>query len=163
MTSLQTSRCYIDHYGRYHVCPADIIPQTRRGVHALVEHAGRVLVVLPPTADWLELPGGGIEPGESLQEALSRELREEAGLLLAPVALGLLAEVQLDSRYYSTKNAAWWLYTQCFVHLRLDETPVFGLPEERGHERQWLDLDTLPDAALHHVHRLGIDRLLSGM
>jgi 8-oxo-dGTP pyrophosphatase MutT (NUDIX family) len=37
---------------------------------------------------WWELPGGGMEPGESVAETAVRELREETGFVLAPSAVG---------------------------------------------------------------------------
>jgi 8-oxo-dGTP pyrophosphatase MutT (NUDIX family) len=51
----------------------------------LRDRAGRILlfraVLASRTAGhWWELPGGGIEPGESYQQAAVRELREETGL-----------------------------------------------------------------------------------
>lgn len=60
----------------------------RRGVVAVMERAGRFLVikrsvhvVAPGT---LCFPGGGIEPGESAEEALIRECEEEIGLRILP-------------------------------------------------------------------------------
>jgi 8-oxo-dGTP pyrophosphatase MutT (NUDIX family) len=59
----------------------------------LADAGGRVLLFHVETEDvpggWWELPGGGIEPGESYREAAVRELREEAGLVLEPARIGL--------------------------------------------------------------------------
>ena len=48
-------------------------------VAALVTNeAGEILLVKSPWRGW-EYPGGLIEPGETFQDALKREVREEAG------------------------------------------------------------------------------------
>jgi 8-oxo-dGTP pyrophosphatase MutT (NUDIX family) len=36
--------------------------------------------VMPETGTWWELPGGGVEPGESTTETAVREVREETGI-----------------------------------------------------------------------------------
>jgi len=59
----------------------------------LRDRAGRILLfraVLASRADthWWELPGGGIEPGESYQHAAVREIREETGLQISPAQVG---------------------------------------------------------------------------
>lgn len=49
-------------------------------VAALVRNKeGKILLVNSPWRGW-EYPGGLIEPGETFQEALKREVREEAGV-----------------------------------------------------------------------------------
>jgi len=60
------------------------------GVGAIVVHRGRVLLIrrgqAPRKGQW-SLPGGLVELGESLQDALIREIREETGLAVEPVEL----------------------------------------------------------------------------
>lgn len=62
-------------------------------VKAIVIYHGKTLIMkrVRPSSDglgWWELPGGGLEYGETPHEALKRELREETGLeikILKPV------------------------------------------------------------------------------
>lgn len=53
-------------------------------VHGLCWQEGRLLVIghrgLIPGALWWAPPGGGVEPGESLIQAVEREMREETHL-----------------------------------------------------------------------------------
>lgn len=48
---------------------------------------GRMLVVRPSNADVWFLPGGLVEPGESLQQAAARETLEEVGVRVDPAQL----------------------------------------------------------------------------
>jgi len=59
----------------------------------LLDPEGRVLLfhgIDPqhPEAPWWYTPGGGVEPGETPQQAAARELSEETGLTVEPAALG---------------------------------------------------------------------------
>jgi 8-oxo-dGTP diphosphatase len=60
------------------------------GVGAIVVQDGRVLLVCrgtePLKGHWT-LPGGVLEVGETLLEGVTREVREETGLLVEPVEL----------------------------------------------------------------------------
>jgi len=57
-------------------------------VSAVVWRDGRFVVVRrarPPAQGVFTLPGGGVEAGETLKQAVVRELREETGLIVEPI------------------------------------------------------------------------------
>lgn len=59
-------------------------------VSAAIFRDGRVLIVRrarPPAHGLHTLPGGGVELGETLEQAVIREVREETGLAIAPLEL----------------------------------------------------------------------------
>ncbi len=51
----------------------------RIGVFAVIEREGRYLLARRRDIGWWNLAGGGMEYGETVQEALAREVREEIG------------------------------------------------------------------------------------
>lgn len=55
----------------------------RVAVSALVFKEGRVLLSLRRDIDWWNLPGGGVEIDETVDEAVCREVLEETGLEVA--------------------------------------------------------------------------------
>lgn len=60
-----------------------MIARVEVAVGAIVRRAGRLLLVRrgrPPAAGEWSVPGGRVEPGEMLAEAVVRELAEETGL-----------------------------------------------------------------------------------
>ncbi len=69
----------------------------RVGVGGVVIDRGRVLLVrrgqAPLKGEW-SIPGGLVELGESLREAVSREIKEETGLRVRPIGvLGIFERV----------------------------------------------------------------------
>ncbi len=59
-------------------------------VSAAIVRDGRVLVVRrarPPAYGLFTLPGGVVEAGETLHEAIAREVSEETAIMIEPVAL----------------------------------------------------------------------------
>ena len=59
------------------------MPSSRRfriGVYALIFNGESILLAHRRDIDWWNLPGGGMEAGETVDEAMIREVREETGL-----------------------------------------------------------------------------------
>ena len=60
------------------------------GVGAIIFKRDRILMAQrgkEPLKGWWSLPGGALETGESLADAVRREVREETGLDVEPIAL----------------------------------------------------------------------------
>ena len=56
-------------------------------VSAVVVDAGRLLVIRRTDNDLWSIPGGGMEPGGTVSEAVIREVREESGYNVKPTRL----------------------------------------------------------------------------
>ena len=86
-----------------------------------------------------QLPGGGIDPGESPTEALHREVLEETGWrIAAPRRLGAFRDFTYMPEY------DLWAEKICHVYLA---TPVLrlGPPTEEGHTALWATPDIAAD------------------
>jgi 8-oxo-dGTP diphosphatase len=74
----------------------------RPAAYGLLEQEGRLALVhvsLPDRAAFFDLPGGGIDEGESEAQALIREFGEETGLEVAPGDLVTRAEQYMISAH----------------------------------------------------------------
>ncbi len=69
-----------------------------RGI--VIDPQGRVFLVKHSYVSGWHLPGGGVEPGETVQEALDRELAEEGGITPAepPVLHGVFFNGRVSRR-----------------------------------------------------------------
>ncbi|GAC1469386.1 MAG: hypothetical protein PVSMB2_37990 [Ktedonobacteraceae bacterium] len=56
--------------------------QFRISVYALIFRGNEILLALRRDIDWWNLPGGGLELGETVEEGVCREVREETGLVV---------------------------------------------------------------------------------
>ncbi|WP_170761045.1 NUDIX hydrolase [Ruegeria lacuscaerulensis] len=109
---------------------------TRRpGVYALLPRGRGLLVTwyddgLNPE---LQLPGGGIDPGESPIIALHREVFEETGwLITAPRRIGAFRRFTYMPEY------DLWAEKVCLIY-RAQPVRRMGPPREEFHEARWMD------------------------
>lgn len=105
----------------------------RPGAYGLLLNA-RGEIALVRTSGGAFLPGGGVEAGESPEEALVREMREECGLSVRPA--GRFAEaVQL---VYSPSERAHFEKPSVFIEAA--ESGERGAPGEPGHALEWVPI-----------------------
>ena len=117
--------------------------KTVRVAAAVIRDGDRVFAAQRAGGGW-EFPGGTIEPGESPQQALIREIREELDLGIA--VGGPLAVLEYDS-------PAFHLSMQCFWCRITEGTPVL----KEHADARWLGAEDLDS-----VDWLPADRALIG-
>jgi ADP-ribose pyrophosphatase YjhB (NUDIX family) len=66
-------------YGNYKLVPREKLV-FRPAAYAIIVYAGRILLVTTKCSGRYSPPGGGVDIGETLEEALRREVKEETGL-----------------------------------------------------------------------------------
>ncbi|GAA1487971.1 hypothetical protein GCM10009626_07170 [Brachybacterium sacelli] len=100
-----------DIAGRIHLVPPEALVD-RTSVYGLAFRAGEVLLVKDRQGDgdW-DLPGGGVEDGESPLEALGRELHEETGLTMESEPRLLC---QFEEHFFERERQEAWRSRRCF-------------------------------------------------
>ena len=100
-------------------------------VSAAVVRDGKVLVVRrarKPALNFYTLPGGAVEIGETLHDAVIREVREETQLTIEPVALAGHREAimrdeqgRVERHFVILSFAARWLAGEPVLNEELDD------------------------------------------
>lgn len=74
---------------------------TRHSARSIIIRDGKVAMIHSLKYDYYKFPGGGIENGESPVEAMIRETREEAGLVVIPESVkeyGIVHRIQRSDK-----------------------------------------------------------------
>jgi 8-oxo-dGTP diphosphatase len=105
-------------------------------VSAAIVRDGKVLVVRrarAPANGLFTLPGGVVELGETLEDAVAREVREETGMAIEPVALaGFREAIAFDGG----KRVERHFVILCFASRWRSGEPVLN---DELSEARWLD------------------------
>jgi 8-oxo-dGTP diphosphatase len=111
----------------------------RPGVYAILQHGPHVLLTYQAGLHHeFQLPGGGIDPGESPLQALHREVHEETGWRIArPRRIGA------HRRFAFMPDYDLWAEKIAHVYLAYPTRPL-GPPTEPEHSAVWVPLPEAP-------------------
>ncbi|WP_371224789.1 NUDIX hydrolase [Roseovarius sp. 2305UL8-3] len=106
--------------------------QRRPGVYAILPRAGQLLLTYQGDPHFeVQLPGGGIDPGESPIHALHREVMEETGWTIGqPQRLGAFRRFTYMPEY------DMWAEKLCTIYLARPALRI-GPPTEPDHTPLW--------------------------
>jgi 8-oxo-dGTP diphosphatase len=118
----------------------------RPAAFAIVDRDGRIALVrvtFDGGGGRTDLPGGGLDPGETAAQAAARECGEEAGLVIAVGALVTRADHYFVNEMGEAKNTRGEFFAASLVR----EDPA--LKVENDHALEWVD----PHEALLRLDR----------
>ena len=138
-----------DVFGNQYTVPVDEL-NIRVGVYAVIIEDNKILL----TRQWdgYSLIGGGVEKGETIEESIVREVKEETGLTIMPDKIIHQATTFFKRNAEAQANQSIQLY---FTHSQLygqinndnitdsEKTYTNGTPE-------WVDLDKIEDINFRH-------------
>jgi 8-oxo-dGTP diphosphatase len=128
-----------------------VVYKYRPSAYAVIRNgAGEFAIARTPLACYLL--GGGMESGETPEQTIEREGKEECGLVLRPSALvGRALEI-----CYSAEDDSYFEKDSIFMASEiLSRVP----PIEVDHELTWLTLPLAMQALTHGSHRWALERL----
>ncbi len=127
---------------------------TRPGAYGVILDGGDLLVTeqAEPERE-LQLPGGGVDPGEGAVRALHRECLEETGWRIS-----VSRRLGAFQRYVYMPEYDLWARKVCHVYL-CRPTLRRGPPSEPGHRALWMPLDTARAMLSNEGERRFLDRI----
>ncbi len=84
----------------------------RPSVYGVIFNKGKILMLRTKSNGKYFFPGGGIEPGEKMKEALHREIKEEVGIT---VKIGKLLHFKEQFFYYDPGDEAFHMFNFFFL------------------------------------------------
>lgn len=106
---------------RCKVCSFTYYHNVAIGVGAILELDGKIVVIergKEPGKGKLDLPGGFVEAGETAEEALVREVREEIGIAMSGAALQYFGSYPNMYKYKGVVYQTCDLFFHCRTELR---------------------------------------------
>jgi 8-oxo-dGTP diphosphatase len=118
-------------------------------VDAIIQKSSSILLVerkKDPYKNQFALPGGFVNEGETIEEAIEREVYEETSLEVHPIdILGVYSDPTRDPRGH--------MMTVVFIVLMIRGTPTAG---DDAKEISWIPIEKLNDIKIAFDHKLVI-------
>jgi 8-oxo-dGTP diphosphatase len=123
----------------------------RASVYAVLINEGKILLVHNRRGGKLALPGGGIEIGEPILNALRREVKEESGL---EIEIDLFLRFQEQFFYYDPKDLAFhsFLFYYLCKPTSFDLIPDDQVDDRESEKPRWFDIAKLDKNEIQAHH-----------
>ena len=116
------------------------LPVPTVGVSGIVFNNQKQVLMIqrnqPPAMGFWSIPGGKLEPGESLAEACQREIKEETGLETKVKNIVAIVERRIEGFHYVIVD---------YLALLMDEKNIFPIAQSDVTEARWISLEHLAD------------------
>jgi 8-oxo-dGTP pyrophosphatase MutT (NUDIX family) len=125
--------------------PVDVVQRT--AVRAVIRRGTRLLMVHSTVGSDYKFPGGGLEPGESPQQALIREVSEECGRTVTRVGEVMVKAV--ERRRALEPGAVFRMestYHECEVADEVHEQRLDAYEHELAFEPVWIGIHAAIEA-----------------
>lgn len=115
----------------------------RTSVRGIIEKNGRFLLVYSAKYRYFMFPGGGIHEGETLREALIREISEETGRSVIPESVeeyGRVVRKAASKEFEDTVFEHENLYYTCRITDDISEVKLEDYEKEENYTAVWMNL-----------------------
>lgn len=114
--------------------------KARPGVYTIIREGSDLLVTEQSSPRYeIQLPGGGIDPGESPVPALHRECLEETGWRIR-----VLRKLGVFQRFTFMPEYGIWAQKICHIYLSAPTLQV-AAPTEPAHRAIWMPIEVAAD------------------
>ena len=113
--------------------------KNRPGAYAILIRDDKILLTFQeePKPEF-QIPGGGIDPGESVIPALRREVMEETGW-----SIGMPRRLGAFRRFVHMPEYNMWANKICHIYLARPALKI-SEPTEKGHHCEWVSFSEAP-------------------
>lgn len=139
----------------------------RISAHTIVERNGTILLLKPLYDDskWI-LPGGGVEPNESIKEGIERECYEETGYKIEvdashPIRLGEsnFYDLEKSKKFFHSINL---VYPGKLLSENQDEHVINTIELNEVAKVDWIKLEEINEKNCHHIFYPAIEIFKNG-
>jgi ADP-ribose pyrophosphatase YjhB (NUDIX family) len=103
------------------------------------------------TEEYFVVPGGGVEPGETIEEAARREMREEASVEILGELVPLISFEGFDERHGVVQRFVAFTTAAWSGNVKMSDAAPEALTVSASNRYQleWVQLGSLPPLDLH--------------